>query len=76
MKATDGYAVYRMWLNKRTGDELQVFIITEKHDVLDSVTIYHQFDKSSAAWAQGSGGGVYELHCFALPSCSMSENDV
>ena len=76
LKASDGYAVYRMWLNKRTGDELPVFIITEKHDVLDSVTFYHQFDKSSAAWAQGSGGGVYELHCYALPSGAVSENDV
>jgi isorenieratene synthase len=76
LKASAGYAVYRMWLNKRTGDELPVFIITEKHDVLDSVTFYHQFDKSSAAWAQGSGGGVYELHCYALPSGAVSENDL
>lgn len=76
LKASAGYAVYRMWLNKRTGDELPVFIITEKHDVLDSVTFYHQFDKSSAAWAQGSGGGVYELHCYALPSGAVSEKDV
>ncbi len=76
LKASGGYAVYRIWLNKRTGDELPAFIITEKHEVLDSVTFYHQFDKSSAAWAQGSGGGVYELHCYALPSSALSEESV
>jgi isorenieratene synthase len=76
LKASGGYAVYRIWLNKRTGDELPVFIITEKHEVLDSVTFYHQFDRSAAEWAQSSGGGVYELHCYALPSGELSEMDV
>ncbi|HUC96895.1 MAG TPA: FAD-dependent oxidoreductase [Candidatus Polarisedimenticolaceae bacterium] len=76
LKASGGYAVYRIWLDKRTGDDLPVFIITEKHDVLDSVTFYHQFERSAAEWAQGSGGGVYELHCYALPSGALSENDV
>jgi carotenoid phi-ring synthase / carotenoid chi-ring synthase len=76
LKSSSGYAVYRIWLNKRTGDELPVFIITEKHEVLDSVTFYHQFDRSAAEWAHGSGGGVYELHCYALPSGELSEMDV
>jgi carotenoid phi-ring synthase / carotenoid chi-ring synthase len=73
LKASGGYAVYRIWLNKRTGDELPVFIITEKHEVLDSVTFYHQFDRNAAEWAQSSGGGVYELHCYALSSGELSE---
>ena len=76
LKASGGYAVYKIWLDKRTGDDLPVFIITEKHEVLDSVTFYHQFDRSAAEWAQGSGGGVYELHCYALPSGEVSEADV
>jgi isorenieratene synthase len=67
LQASSGYAVYRLWLNKRTGDNLPVFIITEKRDLLDSVSFYHRFDKSAAEWAERSGGGVYELHCYALP---------
>ncbi|MPZ76299.1 MAG: FAD-dependent oxidoreductase [Deltaproteobacteria bacterium] len=76
LKASDGYAVYRIWLDKRTGDGLPVFIITEKRDVLDSVTFYHQFDRSAAEWAHGPGGGVYELHCYALPSAALAEADL
>jgi isorenieratene synthase len=76
LKASDGYAVYRIWLDKRTGDELPVFIITEKHEVLDSVTFYHQFDRRAAAWAHDSGGGVYELHCYALPPDAFSQEAV
>jgi carotenoid phi-ring synthase / carotenoid chi-ring synthase len=76
LQASDGYAVYRIWLDRRTGDGLPVFIITEKQDFLDSVTFYHQFDSSAAEWARLSGGGVYELHCYALPSGGLTEADV
>ena len=67
LQPSDGYAIYRIWLERRTTAALPVFVITEKGDVLDSVTFYHQFDKASAQWAKESGGGVYELHCYALP---------
>ena len=67
LQPSDGYAIYRIWLERRTTAALPVFVITEKGDVLDSVTFYHQFDKASAQWAKETGGGVYELHCYALP---------
>ena len=76
LTASTGYAVYRLWLDKRTGDDLPVFIITEKQSVLDSVTFYHRFDKRAAQWADRSGGGVYELHCYALPSEPLMEADL
>jgi isorenieratene synthase len=66
LKPSDGYAIYRIWLERRTGTALPVFVITERRDVLDSVTFYHQFDKAASRWAAESGGGVYELHCYAL----------
>ena len=75
LQASSGYAVYRIWLDKRTGDKFPVFIITEKRAVLDSITFYHQFDNSAAEWARRSGGGVYELHCYALPD-GIADADV
>jgi isorenieratene synthase len=74
LQASDGYAIYRIWLERRTGAALPVFIITEKRDVLDSVTFYHQFDKAAVHWAEETGGGVYELHCYALPPGMDDEN--
>jgi carotenoid phi-ring synthase / carotenoid chi-ring synthase len=73
---SDGYAVYRIWLDTPISRSFPVFVITEKVDVLDSVTFYDRFDKSAATWASVSGGGVYELHCYALPSNRLSEADV
>ena len=66
LRASSGYAVYRLWLDQQLGAGLPVFVITEKQLVLDSVTFYHQFDAASVDWAKKTGGGVYELHCYAL----------
>jgi len=76
LKASDGYAVYRIWLDKPLRHEFPVFIVTERVDVLDSVTFYDRFDKSAASWARGCGGGVYELHCYVLPSEGLADADV
>jgi isorenieratene synthase len=75
LEASDGYAIYRIWMERQITARLPVFIITEKRDVLDSVTFYHQFDRASAQWAKESGGGVYELHCYALPP-EMEDEDL
>jgi isorenieratene synthase len=74
LQPSDGYAIYRIWLERRTNKSLPVFVITENCEVLDSVTFYHQFDKASARWARETGGGVYELHCYALPSAMADED--
>lgn len=68
LEASLGYAVLRIWLDRRIGDELPVFVTTEKHKVLDSITFYHQFDEEARDWSERTGGGVYELHCYAVPS--------
>ena len=75
LEASDGYAIYRIWMERQITARLPVFIITQKRDVLDSVTFYHQFDRASAQWAKESGGGVYELHCYALPP-GMEDEDL
>ena len=66
LQASGRYAVYRLWLDRRTDPALPVFVITEKRRVLDSVTFYHRFEATSLQWAEESGGDVYELHCYAL----------
>ena len=76
LEASDGYAVYRLWLDRRDRRKLPAFIITEKRELLDAVTFYHAFDGESARWAQASGGGVYELHCYALPHAAGEETEL
>jgi isorenieratene synthase len=74
LQASEGYAIYRIWMERQASASLPIFVITEKRDVLDSVTFYHRFDRASAQWAKESGGGVYELHCYALPPEMQDES--
>jgi isorenieratene synthase len=76
LEASLGYAVLRLWLDKRVGDDLPVFVTTEKQKVLDSITFYHQFDREARKWSEKTRGGVYELHCYAVPPELAAEAEV
>lgn len=67
------YAVLRIWMKKRIGDSEPFFIFTDREDVLDSVTFYHNMEKSSKKWADEHNGGIYELHAYSIPK--SLEND-
>jgi len=43
------------------------FIFTDALKILDSVTIYHRMEKSSEEWVKKNGGGIFELHSYAVP---------
>ena len=76
LRSSPGYAVLRVWLDRRAGDDWPVFVVTEKREVLDSVTFYHRFDAGARDWAGRTGGGVYELHCYAVPPELSTEAEV
>jgi isorenieratene synthase len=66
LKASQGYAVLRLWLDRDINEDLPFFIFTDRVKILDSISLYHRMEKSSAEWAR-NGGGVFELHSYALP---------
>lgn len=61
------YAVLRLWMDKRIGDELPYFIFVDRLKILDSITFYHSMEKSSDNWSRETDGGVYELHAYIVP---------
>ncbi len=74
-KISQRYAVLRIWMDERIGDDLPFFVFTDAEQILDSVTFYHNMEKESADWAEKNNGGIYELHSYALPN-EFNENDV
>jgi isorenieratene synthase len=76
LKASQGYAVLRIWTDRKTQMKVPVFIATEKKRFLDSITLYHAVDPAFGAWARESGGGVYELHCYSLPRERLDAREV
>lgn len=74
------YSVLRLWLDRTVTRELPGFIITERVRILDAVTFVHEIEAESAAWvaeraAAGLGGGVIEVHCYALPEQLPDDED-
>lgn len=76
LRSSPGYAVLRLWSDRRAGDGWPVFVATEKIEALDSITFYHRFDAGAREWAARTGGGVYELHCYAVPPELSTESRV
>jgi isorenieratene synthase len=74
VKTSQNYAVLRIWIDKDVDGELPCFIFTDAVKILDSVTIYHQMEKTSAAWVKENGGGIFELHSYAIPE-DMTDGD-
>ena len=67
LAASQGYAVLKLWTDRSTLRKLPVFVATERVRLLDSITQNHAVDPAATAWARETGGGVFELHCYALP---------
>lgn len=67
LKQSARYAVWRIWTNKFEAEKYPYFIFTDRLKCLDSISLYHLFEKESAQWSQQNNGGIFELHSYALP---------
>lgn len=68
VQQSDRYAVLRVWTNRFETQKLPFFVFTDRLKALDSITLYHRMEKTSAAWSEKNNGGIFELHSYALPS--------
>jgi isorenieratene synthase len=68
LKSSQRYAVLRIWIDKNVKGDWPFFIFTDAVKILDSITIYHQMEKTSARWVETNGGGIFELHSYAIPN--------
>lgn len=77
LEASGKYAVWRIWTDRFTTQEgLPFFIFTERLQCLDSITLYHQMEKTSRIWSEKNQGGIYELHSYSLPENLKEENAI
>jgi isorenieratene synthase len=67
-KQSQRYTVLRIWIDKDVRADIPFFIFTDALKILDSVTVYHRMEKTSEDWVQKNGGGIFELHSYALPN--------
>jgi len=67
LKQSQRYSVLRIWIDKDIRQGVPFFIFTDALKILDSVTVYHRMEKSSEEWVKKNGGGIFELHSYAVP---------
>lgn len=72
-KTSQRYAVLRLWTDKDVSGTMPFFVFTDRTKLLDSVTFYHKMENTSARWAKENGGGIYELHSYAVTDDFVSE---
>ena len=61
------YAVLRLWIDRDITENVPVFVITDREHILDAFAIYHRIEDEARDWVTQNGGGVIELHSYALP---------
>lgn len=76
LRASQRYSVLRLWLDRDIRETVPVFVCTDRRVLLDSVSVYHRAEAESAAWVAKHGGGVYELHCYAIPDSITDEAEI
>ncbi len=76
LHTSQGYAVWRIWVDRDVRPDLPTFINVDRQRVLDSVTLYHRITDEARDWAEAQGGAVLELHSYALPRDIDGEADV
>jgi len=76
LRASQRYAVLRLWVDRDISRALPGFVITEHRDVLDSISFYPRLERQSAEWAARHGGSVLELHSYAVPEHVRGPEDV
>ncbi len=74
-KRSQRYAILRVWIDREVSAGMPVFVITDKLRALDAVTFTHRVVPEAKAWAERRGGGVYELHSYAVPD-DIADEDV
>ena len=66
LRATDPFAVWRLWLDRPLRADRAPFVGTTGFGALDNISLYDRFEDESAAWARRRQGSVVELHAYAV----------
>ncbi len=69
------YAVLRFWSDRDVRGGIPPYFVTDRAFMLDAVALYHRMEEGAVAYQKANGGGVYELHCYAVPD-ELPDEDV
>jgi isorenieratene synthase len=67
LRSAPPFLVSRLWLDRPLDAHRPAFLGTGGFGPLDNISVLDRYEDEARAWARRSGGGVVELHAYALP---------
>jgi isorenieratene synthase len=61
-------AVWRLWLDRPLSGDRAPMAVTIGRGMLDAISIPDRISRAGASWARARGGGIVELHAYAVPA--------
>lgn len=71
LRTAPPFAVLRLWLDRPVHPERPAFLGTSGFGALDNISVLERFEGGAMRWSQETGGGVVELHAYALDASSL-----
>lgn len=66
MRNAPPFAVLRLWYSGHVNADRPAFLGTTGYGQLDNISVLERFEAGAAAWSEGNGGSVVELHAYAI----------
>ncbi|MCX5416103.1 FAD-dependent oxidoreductase [Streptomyces sp. NBC_00059] len=66
LRTAPPFLVSRLWLDRRVREDRAGFLGTSGYDGLDNISVLDRWEGEAARWAARTGGGVVELHAYAV----------
>lgn len=66
LRTAPPFLVSRLWLDRPVREDRAGFLGTSGYEGLDNVSVLDRWEGEAARWAARTGGGVVELHAYAV----------
>jgi isorenieratene synthase len=73
LHSAPSFIVLRLWLDRPVRADRSAFLGTGGRKPLDNISVLERYDQGAAEWAGTQRGSVVELHAYAVPESTTSD---
>ncbi|CAN5655409.1 NAD(P)/FAD-dependent oxidoreductase [soil metagenome] len=73
LRSAPPFIVLRLWLDRPVRSDRPAFLGTGGRKPLDNISVLERYEHQAAEWARTQRGSVVELHAYAVPESTTSD---
>ena len=73
LRSAPPFIVLRLWLDRPVRADRPAFLGTGGRKPLDNISVLERYERQAADWARAHHGSVVELHAYAVPESTTSD---